>query len=62
MTPHIRMVLGGFHHRVALRLTGRQPRIGGDDIWVYPLLEDATAEAGLLEVETHFSRRQKKIA
>ena len=40
-------VLGGFHHRVARRLTGRQPCIGRDGGWVYPPLEDAMAEAGL---------------
>ena len=45
MTPHIGRFLGGFHHRVALRLTGRQPRIGRYGVWVYPPLEDATAEA-----------------
>ena len=47
MTPHIRRVLGGFHHRVALRLTGRQPWRGRDGVWVYPPLEDTTVEAGL---------------
>ena len=28
MTPHIGRVLGGFYHRVACRLTGRQPQRG----------------------------------
>ena len=32
MTPHTRRVLGGFHHRVAHRLTGRQPRRGRDEV------------------------------
>ena len=49
-TPSMQRVLGGFHHRVACRLTGRQPQKGQDGGWVYPLLEDAMAEAGLQEV------------
>ena len=46
-------VMGGFHHRVSLRLTGwqtRKVRYGG---WVYPPLEDAMEEAKLKEVETY---------
>ena len=57
-TPHIGRVLGGFHHRVAHRLKGKQPRQGRDSVWVYPLLEDAMEEAGLQEVKTYFSRLQ----
>ena len=30
LTPHMQRVLGGFHHRVAHRLTGRQLRKGHD--------------------------------
>ena len=55
-------VLGGFHHRVAHRLTGQKPQkvcYGG---WVYLILEDAMAEAGLQEVETYVSRRQNTVA
>ena len=52
MTPHMQRVLGVFHHRVARRLTGKQPRKGREGGWVYPLLEYAMAEAGLQEVET----------
>ena len=33
-TPHIGRVLGGFHHRVARRMTGRQPWRGRDGVWV----------------------------
>ena len=45
MTPRIGIVLGGFHHRVSHRLTGRQPRRGQDGGWLYPLLEEAIPEA-----------------
>ena len=47
MTPHIGRVLGGFHHRVALRLMGRQPWRGRYGVWVYTLREDAEGEAVL---------------
>ena len=39
--------LGGFHHRVARRMTGQKLRKGRDRGWVYPPLEDAMAEADL---------------
>ena len=32
MTPHIGRVLGRFHHRVACRMIGRQPRRGRDGL------------------------------
>ena len=46
-------MLGELHHRVARRLTGRQPRIGRDSEWVYPPMVEAMAESGLQEVETY---------
>ena len=62
MTPHIGRVLGRYHHRVACRLAGRQPRRGREGVWTYPLLEDAMEEAGLKEVETYVSCRQNTVA
>ena len=59
--PPIRRFLGGFHHKVARRLTGRQHRLGRDGLWIYPPLEDAIAEAGLQEVETYVSRRKNTV-
>ena len=50
LIPHMQRVLGGFHHRVAHRLTGRQPQKGRYGSWVYPSLEDAMDEVGLQEV------------
>ena len=42
--------LGGFHNRADNILTGHQPQrvLGGR--WLYPLLEEAMAEAGIQEV------------
>ena len=46
MTPCIRGEgWGGFHHRGDLRLARRKPKRGRYGGWVYPLLEDAIAEA-----------------
>ena len=47
MKPHMGRFLGGLHHRVDHRMTGRQPRRGQDGFWVYLPLKDAMAEAGL---------------
>ena len=56
MTPRIGRVLLRFHHRVDLRLVGRQPRQGRDRVWVYSPLNDEMVEAGLQEVDTYVSR------
>ena len=62
LNPRMQRVLGGFHHRVAHRLTGQKPRKGRDGGWVNPPLEDAMAEVGLHKVETYVSRRHKNVA
>ena len=33
LTPNMERALSSFQHRVARRLTGRQPRIRGDGSW-----------------------------
>ena len=55
ITPHTGRVLGGFHHRVARTLTGRQPWRGRNGIWVYPPLEEAMVELVLQEVDIYVS-------
>ena len=60
-TPHIGRVLGGFHHKVARKMMGRQPWKGRNSVWTYPPKEDAMAEAGLQEVETYISRLQNTV-
>ena len=47
---------------VACRLTGRQTWQGRDGVWIYPLLEEAIAEAGLQELETFVSFHQTTLA
>ena len=62
LKPRMQRVLGGFHHRVARRMTGQQPRKVQDGGWVYSPLKDAMAESGSQEVETYVSRRQNTVA
>ena len=54
--------LGVSHHRVDRKLTGGKPRRGLYGVEVYPLLEDLMSEAGLQEVDTYVSRRQKRVS
>ena len=58
MTPRIVRLLGGFRHRVARRLTVRQPWQGRVGLWSYLPLEDTMAGALLQEVDTYVSFRQ----
>ena len=46
LTPMMERALSIFQHKVARRLTGRQPRRRGGGNWDYPLLEEAMVEAG----------------
>ena len=62
MTPCIGRVWGGFHHRVAHRLMGRQPQRVRNGLWVHPPPEDAMAEAVFQEVKTYVSRRKNTVA
>ena len=61
ITPRIGRVLGGFHHRVAHRLTGSQLLLGRDGVWVNLSLEGAMAKAGMQEVETDVYRHQDVV-
>ena len=47
MTLRIVRVLGRLHHSLSRRLMVQQSRIGRDGGWLYPLLAEAMAEAGL---------------
>ena len=62
LTPHMQRVLGGFHHRVARRMTRQQPQKVRDGGLVYLPMEDETSEAGLQEVETYVSHHQDTVS
>ena len=60
--PHTGRALGFFQHRVARRITGRQPWQIQDESFEYPPLEEAIQEAGLEEVEAYVLRRKNMVA
>ena len=43
--------LGGFHHRVARRITGKIPWRKANRIWYFPPLADATRVVRMEELE-----------
>ena len=43
-------------------MTGRQPWLGRDGVWVYPFLEYTMAEAGLQELGNYVSRRNNTVS
>ena len=47
---HIGITLGGFHHRVSLKMISRRRKMKQNRMWVYPLLVEAIVESGLQEV------------
>ena len=62
VTPHIRKILGEFHHLVARHNMGRQPRQQADQICQYPQTEEAMKEADLEEIETYISRKYNTVS
>ena len=62
LTPLMERDLISFQQRVVRRLTGRQPRMRGDESWYYPLLAVAMAETGFKDIRVYVTRRQNKVA
>ena len=58
LTPRMEQALDSFQHRVARRLTRRQPRRQGGGSRAYPPLEEATEEAGFEGTRKSVTRRQ----
>ena len=54
--------LDAFQGRVARLLTGRMPRRGRDEKWMYLPLAGATKEAGIVRARTLVLRRQNTVA
>ena len=61
MMPHIKRLLGFFHHRVVRRLLVNFPRQQADGTWEYPPLGDAMREAGIEEIKTYIYRRNNAV-
>ena len=63
ITPRVLQVLGGFHHRVARRLSGLMPRfLPQEERWDYPPIEDALREAGMYSIKHYIGVRQNTLA
>ena len=62
VTPHIKCMLGGFHHRVVRRTPGNMPRIRTEGTWDYPPLGDTMREADIEEIETYISSQKNTVA
>ena len=60
VSPQVLRVLGGFHHRVARRLSGLMPSLRQGE-WYYPPLEDALSRSGLLPIEDYIMARQNRL-
>ena len=62
LTSRMDWALGSLHHRVAQRLTGRQPRQRGKRRWYYPTLVSVMEEAGFGEIGVNITRRKNAVA
>ena len=62
LTPRMERALDSFQHRVAQRLTGRQPRRQGGGSWAYPPLEETMGEAGFEGIRKSITMRQNTFA
>jgi len=61
LTEPMLKVLRGFHHRVARRITNKQPYLQNGD-WIYPPLDEALDAANLEPIDEYIRRRQNHIA
>ena len=57
MIPRMGRSLGSFQHRVARRITRRQPKKREDGGWDYPPTETAMEEAGFEEMGSYVMKR-----
>ena len=54
--------LGGFHHRLAKKITGKLSRKRANSSCHYHLLADVMIMAGLEELEIYIARRQNMVS
>ena len=62
LTPRMEQALDRFEHKVARRLTGRQPRRRGVGSWSYLPFEEAMGEVGFEGIRKAVTRRQNTVA
>ena len=61
LTSCMGRALGSFQHRVARRITGRQPKQREGGGWEYPPPETAMEEAGFEEMVAYVPKRQNTV-
>ena len=61
LNHHAGRTLGGFKHKVALRLIGKHLRRFPDGRWEYPPLGEAIIEDSMEEVEMYIMQRQNIV-
>ena len=61
LTLRMDWALDSLQHRVARRITGRQPRRRGGGSWAYPPLAEARGEAGFKGIKNYFTRRHNTV-
>ena len=62
LTPRMDRDLDCFQHRVARRITGRQPRRQGGGSWYYPPSAEAMGEAGFKGIRKSVTSMQNMVA
>ena len=62
MTPRMEWYLVSFQHRVARRITGRQPGMWEEGVWEYPPLSTAMDESVFEEIAVYILKRQNTVA
>ena len=61
VTLHIKRLWGGFHHRVARRISGNMPWWRTEGTWKYSPLVGAMRASGLKEIKIYISRQQNTV-
>ena len=62
VTPAVLKVLNSFHHRMARRLSGKQPRyLPRENRWEYPPIEEALEVAGLYTMDHYIEVRRNTL-
>ena len=53
--------LGGFHHQVVQRITGKLPKQQTDGGWEYPPIADVLREVRIKDLEVYIGQRQNMV-
>ena len=62
VNPHVGLMLGGFHHRVARKMTYKKHQRQTYGRWEYPPLGEVMRGEGLGKVEVYITQKQNTVA